>query len=108
MIKKLLISWNGIKVVFKNELAFRQEVYLTIPIILLALWLGHTAWQRAILIAVWLLVPVVELLNSAIEAIVALVSPEQHELAGRAKDAGSAAVLVMIVAAIVVWLLLIF
>ena len=103
MIKKLLISWNGIKAVFKNELAFRQEVYLTIPIILLALWLGHTAWQRAILIAVWLLVPAVELLNSAIEAIVDLVSPEQHELAGRAKDAGSAAVLVMIVVALITW-----
>ena len=97
-------SLKGIKVVFKNEIAFRQEVYLTLPIILIALWLGHSALHRAILIAVWLLVPRVELLNSALEAVVDLASPEQHELAGRAKDAGSAAVLIAILIAIIVWL----
>ena len=72
----------------------------------LALWLGNNGLEQALLISVWLLVLMFELVNSAIEAIVDRIGPELHELSGRAKDIGSAAVLVALINAAVVWLLL--
>jgi len=71
----------------------------------LALWLGNTGLERALLITVWMLVPLFELVNSAVEAIVDRIGPELHELSGRAKDISSATVMVALINAAVVWLL---
>ncbi len=78
---------------------------LSVVLLPLALWLGNTGMERALLISVWLLVLLFELANSAIEAVVDRVGPEQHALSKRAKDIGSAAVLMALVNAAVVWLL---
>jgi diacylglycerol kinase (ATP) len=96
-------SWQGLVAVFRNEPAFRQEVALSFLLVPLALWLGQTGLERAILVTAWLLVLLFELLNSAIEAVVDRVGSERHELSGRAKDIGSSAVLVALVTAAVVW-----
>jgi diacylglycerol kinase (ATP) len=69
----------------------------------LALWLGDSGLEHALLIAVWLLVLMCELVNSAIEAVVDRIGPEQHTLSGRAKDIGSAVVLVALINAVLVW-----
>ena len=98
-------SLQGLAAAFRHETAFRQEVALTVVLVPLALWRGHSGLEQALLIAVWMLVPLFELMNSAIEAVVDRIGPEQHELSGRAKDIGSAAVLVALVNAAVVWLL---
>lgn len=97
-------SAKGFHATWKNEAAFREELILAIILIPLALWLGKTNIEKALLIGSLLLILIVELLNSAIEAIVDLVSPEFHVLAGRAKDIGSAAVLISLFLAITVWL----
>ena len=72
----------------------------------MALWLGGSGLEQALLIMSWLLVLMFELVNSAIEAVVDRVGPEQHELSGRAKDIGSAGVLLALVNAAVVWFLI--
>ena len=105
LIKATGYSLQGLAAAFRHETAFKQEVALTIMLVPLALWLGQSGLERALLIAVWMLVPLFELLNSAIEAVVDRIGPEQHELSGRAKDIGSAAVLVALINAAVVWLL---
>ena len=74
-----------------------------VPLVPLALWLGDSGLERALLIAVWLLVLMFELVNSAIEAVVDRIGPEQHTLSGRAKDIGSAVVLVALINAALVW-----
>jgi diacylglycerol kinase (ATP) len=96
-------SMAGLRACFQHEEAFRQEVFLLIPLTPLALWLGHNGVERALLLASLLIVPVVELLNSAIEANVDRVGLERHELSGRAKDIASAAVLMSILVAGAVW-----
>ncbi len=96
-------SMQGFAAAWRNEAAIRQEIAATLVLVPLALWLGGSGVERALLIGSWLLVPLTELLNSAIEAIVDLYSPEPHELAGRAKDIGSAAVLLAILMAATVW-----
>jgi diacylglycerol kinase (ATP) len=98
-------SWKGLCAAFRFEAAFRQELFASMVIVPLALWLGDTGLERAILLAVWVLVLVTELLNSGIEAVVDRISDERHELAGRAKDLGSAAVLLALINAAVVWAL---
>lgn len=103
VIKASQFSWQGLKAAFKNEAAFRQEVILAIIFIPLAYYLGQTGSERALLISVIVLVLIVELLNSGIEAIVDRVSTEHHELSGRAKDIGSAAVLLSLINAAIVW-----
>jgi len=100
-------SWAGLKAAFKNEAAFRQELALFIILTPLALWLGDSGVERALLIGSLFLVLIVELFNSAIEAVVDRFGGELHELSGRAKDIGSAAVLVAIINVFVVWLLVI-
>lgn len=100
-------SMNGLRRSWKTEAAFRQESMLAILMVPAALWLGNTAVQKSLLILVVLLVLVVELLNSAIEAAIDRIGPEQHELSGYAKDAGSAAVFVSLCAVGIVWLLII-
>ncbi|MDH3830263.1 MAG: diacylglycerol kinase [Gammaproteobacteria bacterium] len=106
LIKASGYSMQGLAAAFRHETAFRQELAITVLLLPLALWLGQTGPERALLIAVWMLVPLFELMNSAIEAVVDRIGPEQHELSGRAKDIGSAAVLVALVNAAVVWLLI--
>ena len=101
-------SYAGFKAAFKHEDAFRQEVILSIVLIPLAFYLGHSAVARVLMIGSVLLVMIVELINSSIEATVDHTSIEHHPLAKRAKDIGSAAVFLALVNVAVVWGLLIF
>ena len=96
-------SWAGLKAAFRHEDAFRQEAFLLVVLVPLALYLGDTGLERALLIASLLLVLIVELLNSAVEAAVDRISLEHHELIKRAKDMGSAAVMIALVNVGVVW-----
>lgn len=103
IINAFFYSMKGIKAAWKNEAAFRQEAVIFICLVPFAFILGSTALEIAILIASWMIVLVTELLNSAIEAIVDRIGPEHHELSGRAKDMGSAAVFVSIGLAVMIW-----
>lgn len=85
-------SWLGIKAAWRNEAAFRQELILMLIMLPAAFWLGQTAVERLILITSCFLVVIVELINSAIEAVVDRIGSELHPLSGQAKDMGSAAV----------------
>ena len=96
-------SVEGFKAAFKHEDAFRQEVFLAIVLIPLAFYLGKTSIEKALMIASVLLVMIVELLNSAVEAAVDHTSTEHHALAKRAKDIGSAAVFFALAIVLVVW-----
>ncbi len=96
-------SWAGLAAAFRHEDAFRQEVFLALLLIPLALVLGETGMARALMIGAVLLVLIVELLNSAIEAAVDRISLENHVLAKRAKDIGSAAVMLALINVPVVW-----
>ena len=101
-------SLAGLRVAVSQEAAFRQELLLAIILIPTALFLGVSAVGKALMIASVLLVLLIELLNSAIEAAVDHTSLEQHPLAKSAKDIGSAAVLLSLLNAMVVWLLILF
>lgn len=96
-------SWKGIKAAWKYEAAFRQEIILMITLSFLAYILPVTALERVVMIFSLALVVVVELINSSIEAAVDRIGDEWHELSGRAKDIGSAAVFVSLVLAIFTW-----
>ncbi len=96
-------SWAGLGAAWRNEEAFRQEALMVVVLMPLALWLGENGIERALLGASLLLVLVVELLNSSIEATVDRIGLERHELAGRAKDIGSAAVGCAIAVGVFVW-----
>jgi diacylglycerol kinase (ATP) len=98
-------SWKGLRGAYREEAAFRQELGLSVLVIPLGLWLGRTGVERALLVAPMLLVLIVELLNSAVEATVDRIGLERHVLAGLAKDIGSAAVFMSFVLLGVVWLL---
>jgi diacylglycerol kinase (ATP) len=99
-------SMRGLKACYKLEEAFRQELLVIVPLTPVAIWLGGTPTERALLVGSLLIVPIVELLNSAIEANVDRIGYERHELSGRAKDIASAAVLLSIVFAAVTWVLI--
>ena len=101
-------SVEGFKAAFKHEDAFRQEVFLSLILVPLGLYLGKTGVEKALLVTVILLVLIVELFNSAIEAAVDHTSLERHLLAKRAKDIGSAAVFVALAIAVIVWGLVLF
>lgn len=101
-------SWSGLKAAWVNEEAFRFELVLFLLLAPVAFWLAQSALQFALLLGVGLLVLVAELLNSAVEAIVDQVTREHTELAGRAKDMGSAAVFVSFGVAALVWLAVIY
>ena len=105
LIKATGYSFNGLAAAFRHETAFKQEVALSLLLIPLALWLGESGVEQALLIMSWLLVLMFELVNSGLEAVVDRIGTEQHELSGRAKDVGSAAVLMALVNAAVVWFL---
>jgi diacylglycerol kinase (ATP) len=96
-------SLAGFRAAYKHEDAFRQEVLLAAILIPLALWLPVVGFGKALMIGSVLLVIIVELLNSAIEATVDRISLENHDLAKRAKDIGSSAVLVSLINVLVVW-----
>ena len=98
-------SAKGFIGAYREEAAFRQELAFALIASPLGLWLGHNGVERAVLVAPVLLVLIVELLNSAIEATVDRIGLERHELAGLAKDIGSAAVLMSFVLVGVVWIL---
>jgi diacylglycerol kinase (ATP) len=99
-------SMKGLRAAFIHEAAFRQELLLCVLLLPLALWLGRSGIEQALLVGSLFLVLIVELANSAIEAIVDRVGSEMHELSGRAKDIGSAAVLLALLNLFVVWVLL--
>ena len=98
-------SVKGFKGVYKNEAAFRQELLLSVILIPLGIYFGHTGIERALLVGSVLLVLLVEILNSSIEAVVDRIGMERHELSGLAKDLGSAAVFLALVMVAVTWLL---
>ncbi|MDQ6988281.1 MAG: diacylglycerol kinase [Mariprofundaceae bacterium] len=99
-------SMQGFKAAWTYEVSFRMEVIASLFIIPLALYWGENNVEKVLLCGVWLLVLVVELLNSAVEAVVDRVGLEQHELSGRAKDLGSAAVLLCNMMFVGTWSLL--
>ena len=96
-------SLRGLSAAWRHEAAFRQEVALGVPLVVLAWWLAATPLQALVLTAVIMLVWIVELLNSALEALADSVTLEQHPLIGRAKDIGSAAVMLAIALAATTW-----
>jgi diacylglycerol kinase (ATP) len=96
-------TMRGLAAAWRYEDAFRQEVCLAVIALPLGVWLGQNGIERALLLGSILLILIVELLNSALESIVDKASPEIHELAGRAKDMGSAAVFISLVLAALVW-----
>lgn len=98
-------SVAGLRAAWRHEAAFRQELALAVPAIALALWWAPGTWQRIVLVGSVLLVLVVELLNSAIEALADAVSLEQRPLLGRAKDLGSAAVMLSLLGAAATWIM---
>lgn len=111
----LIRVWNafnyslaGLRAAYRHEDAFRQEVWLAALLIPLALWLPAAGIGKALMIGSVLLVLIVELLNSAVEAAVDRISLENHLLAKRAKDIGSAAVFISLVNVVVVWGLVLF
>jgi diacylglycerol kinase (ATP) len=101
-------SAQGLLAAARHEAAFRQELALSVLMIPAAFYVGKSAVEWALLISMVVLVLIVELLNSAIEAVVDRVGAETHELSGRAKDIGSAAVMVSLALVAAVWGLLIF
>ncbi|EKE72988.1 diacylglycerol kinase [Gallaecimonas xiamenensis] len=107
-LKRILLagrySMQGLGAAWRSEAAVRQEIGLILLAVPASFFLPVTGLERALLIAAVLLVLVVELLNSAIEAVVDRIGPEYHELSGRAKDMGSAAVLITLLLAALVWL----
>ena len=105
LLNALVYSVEGFKAAFKHEDAFRQEVFLALVLIPLAVYLGENSIERALMIVSVLIVLIVELLNSAIEAAVDHTSTEHHTLAKRAKDIGSAAVFVALMIVVCVWAL---
>lgn len=98
-------SWAGLAQAARHEAAFRQELLLAAVLVPLGLFLGNDGVERALLAGSMLFVLAIELLNSAIEATVDRISIEEHPLARRAKDIGSAAVMLSLVMLGVVWLL---
>lgn len=99
-------SWKGLKAAFKNEAAFRQEVVICAIMLPLAWWLSEDAQAWLLLVGSLFMVLIVELLNSAVENVVDRIGPEHHELSGRAKDIGSAAVMLSLIMAGLTWGLL--
>jgi len=98
-------SMKGLAAAWRHEASFRLEVLLAVVLIPLGLWLGHGGIEKLLLVFAPVLVLAAELLNSAIEAVVDKVSPEFNELAGRAKDMGSAAVFLLILLTALSWVL---
>ncbi len=99
-------SLRGFAGAFREEAAFRQELALAVVVIPAGLWFGRTGIERALLVAPMLIILIVELLNSAVEAAIDRIGPEHHELSGLAKDIGSAAVFAAFVLLAAMWVLI--
>ncbi len=108
ILKATVYSWQGLKASYKNEEAFRQESMLALVMIPLGLYLGDGAIEKLLLVVSVLLLLLVEILNSAIEAVVDRFGGEIHELSGRAKDMGSAAVFIALGIVALTWILIVF
>jgi diacylglycerol kinase (ATP) len=96
-------SWQGLSACWRMEAAFRQEALLALLLVPLGIYLGDSGTEKALLVATCLLVLIVEVLNSAIEAVVDRIGHEKHELSGVAKDLGSAAVFLSLILLVLVW-----
>ncbi len=103
LFRAFIYTMKGIKAVWEHEAAFRQEVYLFIFLVPAGLFLGENWVERSLLIGSCLIVLITELLNSAVEAVVDRFGGEQHELSGRAKDMGSAAVFFSLLLVVFIW-----
>ena len=101
--KALGYSWSGLKLAWQSEYAFRLELYLSVILLPIAFLLPVSLAAHFAMVASWLLVVVVELVNTAIEAIVDRISTAKHPLSKKAKDVGSAAVLVALINAGILW-----
>lgn len=108
VIKAAKYSYQGLMAAVKNEAAFREELILSVILMPVALWVDVSQVERILMIGSLALVLVVELLNSAVEAVVDRIGSEHHELAGRAKDMGSAAVLICLMLAFYIWVDILF
>lgn len=106
LIKAAGYSKKGLTAAWKNEAAIRQELLTLIPAVIIAFAFSFTAVERVLLIGSVVLVVVIELINSAIEAVVDRIGTEYHELSGRAKDMGSAAVLIATLLGLFIWIML--
>ncbi|MDW6004902.1 diacylglycerol kinase [Vibrio mangrovi] len=96
-------SMKGLRSAWIHEAAFRQEVVVSVPLIFLTFWLNVTPYEQMLMIACLVLVLIAELFNSAVEAVVDRISDDFHELSGRAKDIGSAAVFITILLTTFIW-----
>ena len=96
-------SWAGLRAAVRHEAAFRQELLLGLPLIALALWAAPSRWQALLLVGSVVWVWIVELLNSALEALADAVSLQHHPVLGRAKDLGSAAVMLSLCLSALTW-----
>jgi diacylglycerol kinase (ATP) len=108
IVNALRYSIEGLKAAWKNEHAFRQEVFVIIPGLFAAMLLPVSVLEKAALIASALFILIVELLNSAVEAVVDRISLERHPLSKNAKDFGSAAVTIAISMALLIWGVILF
>jgi diacylglycerol kinase (ATP) len=106
LLRAFVYSFQGFVHTWREEAAFRQEVLLAVLLIPLGLYLGRSGVERALLVSPMLLILVVEILNSAVEAVVDRSGTERHPLAGMAKDMGSAAVMLSFALLGTVWLLI--
>lgn len=103
IVQALRYSWRGLVAACRHEAAFRQELLLAAVLTPVALWLSRSLSELVLLVGTLLIVLIAELFNSAIEAVADAVTLEHHELIGRAKDLGSAAVFLSIILALAVW-----
>jgi diacylglycerol kinase (ATP) len=103
LVNAAFFSIAGLRAAWRNEAAFRQECALAAVLTPAAFWVGQTAVERSLLIGTCWLVIIVELLNSAVETVVDRVGTDHHQLSGRAKDLGSAAVFVSLALTALVW-----
>lgn len=106
LFKAFLWSLAGLATAFRTEASFRLEVILSLVLIPLGITFGQSGSERALLVSSVMLVLVVELINTAVETLVERISPEWHTLSGRAKDIGSASVLISTLIALIVWTLI--
>lgn len=104
IVSATFFSLAGLRAAWRHEAAFRQECALALVLVPAAFWVGQTAVERVLLVASCVLVLIVELLNTAVEATVDRFGTERHRLSGRAKDLGSAAVLVSLLLTLFVWI----
>ncbi len=103
LVRATVYSWQGLRAAWQHEAAFRLEVMLGVPLLAVAAWAAPSRWEALALALSVLAVWIVELLNSAVEALADAVSVERHPLIGRAKDMASAAVTCSLLALVLTW-----